>query len=126
VIGYGVYQQGVFPFLRGTGKVSAGLLYCHYVEVLPEYRGQRIHAVIAKAADAYGRRNGAKQNCATIPAHNRPSILSTLRAGSTVVGKVERVAILKGLLWWETPWEEVAAALSQGRPAQEMIKSLAL
>ncbi|MGE0682847.1 MAG: hypothetical protein AB7P69_18335, partial [Candidatus Binatia bacterium] len=119
VVGYGIYQQGVFPFLRRAGNVSPNLLFCHYVEVLPEYRGQRIHDIITKAADAYGWKKGAKRNCSTIALQNRASIVSTLRVGSTIVGKVERVSIFKGLWWWETAWEEIEAALQNNRPGTD-------
>jgi hypothetical protein len=113
VVGYGVYQQGVFPFLRRVGKISSDLFFCHYLEVLPEYRGQRLHDFIAKVADAYGRQKGAKKNISTIAPQNQASILSTLRAGSTIIGKVERGSMLMGLFWWETPWKEIEAMLAK-------------
>ena len=46
VIGYGIYEPGVFSALGRKGKVSPDGLFNHYMAVVSQYRGQRVADVI--------------------------------------------------------------------------------
>ena len=111
VIGYGIYEPGVFSALGRRGKVSSDILFNHYLEVLPKYRGQRIADVMKRAIDEHCRAHGFKKRCTVISPSNEPSLRSDLRYGFTVVGTVVRVSLLRGLVVWETPWESIERAL---------------
>jgi L-amino acid N-acyltransferase YncA len=116
VIGYGIYERGVFSALGRQGTVSSDLLFNHYIEVLPEYRGQRIADVMRRAIDVYCRAQRLTKRCTVVSPSNESSLRSDLRFGYTIVGTVARVSLLQGLFVWETSWESIAAALRQEEP----------
>lgn len=111
VVGYGVCQRGVFSALGRTGRIAADILFSHYTEVLPAYRGQRIFQLIREAQFEYCRGQGLKKLCGVATVHNRSAILARTRTGEALVGTVERVALLGGLFVWETPWERIEQVL---------------
>jgi GNAT superfamily N-acetyltransferase len=112
IVGYSLRQRGVFSALGRQRNISADILFTHYVEVLPEYRGQRLASRLTGAALEYCRKNGLTRLCSVVMTHNQPSIQYTLRVGFAIIGTVERVSILKGLFVWETPWQHIERALS--------------
>lgn len=116
VVGYNICERGVFSALGRKRKIASDILFAHYTEVLPEYRGQRIAEVISGAVDEYGRAHGLTKLCSVISPANQASLRAFLRAGYTIVGTVARVSILRGLFIWETPWERIEAALRQVEP----------
>ncbi|MEW6298983.1 MAG: hypothetical protein AB1671_14810 [Thermodesulfobacteriota bacterium] len=117
VIGYSIAERGVFSALGRRGKVSPDVLFGHYVEILPQYRGQRIHILITTARDTHCLKYGLKKNCGVISPQNYPSLRSSRRRGSRIVGIVQRVSVLRGLFVWETPWERIQETVDGGEPA---------
>ena len=115
VVGYAIYQQGVFSVFGHLRKISSDFLFTHYGEVLPEYRGQRIQQMSIRARIRYCRSNGIKKCCSSVGIYNRPSIIGR-RGGSTITGTIEQVSVFGGLFKWETPWEKIEAALRRGEP----------
>ncbi len=113
VVGYSISQQGVFLALRHERRISPDIFFGRYIEILPEYRGQRIRQMITRVVIEYHRSKGVKKYYGTIEIYNRPSILASLRGGETRVGTFERVSVLGGLFKWQTPWERVEEALRQ-------------
>lgn len=111
VVGYFICQRGMFSALGRQQKVSPDLLFGHHTEVLPSYRGQRIYQQLRATAFEYCRTHGLKTYCGVTTTYNRSSIQAKARTGETIVGTVDRVAVLGGLFVWETPWEKIEAAI---------------
>jgi GNAT superfamily N-acetyltransferase len=107
VIGYGINEPGVFSALGRRGKLPPDILFNHYLEVVPEYRGQRIADVMRRAMDEYCRVHGFTKRCTVVSPDNIASLRSNVRAGLTHTGTVARVSLLRGLFVWETPWHEI-------------------
>lgn len=116
VIGYGIYEPGIFSALGRRGKVSSAVLFNHYLEILPEYRGQGVVDLMASAGYTYCLAHGFTQYWTVISPANQPAIRETQRNGFTCTGVVARVSILRGLVIWETPWERIEDALRLGEP----------
>lgn len=112
VVGYNICERGVFSALERKQQLSTDILFIHYVEVLEEYRGRRIQQLIDAAISEYCRANGVKKICAVISPDNLSSIRAHLSSGFEIVGKVQKVSVLRGFFVWETPWPRVEKALS--------------
>lgn len=119
VVGYNLSERGVFSAVGRRGRISPDLLFGHWGEILPQYRGQRLHLLMRAAREDYCRRNGIRATCGAIARDNQPSIRATARAGSQIVGVVRRISILRGLIVWETPWTRIERALGAREPRQE-------
>lgn len=111
VIAYAIYEPGVFSALGRTGRLPPDILFNHHIEVLPEYRGQRIADVIRRTSDEYCRMHGFTKRCSVISPSNEASVRSTLRSGLVQTGTVARVSLLGGLFVWETPWKKIERAV---------------
>jgi GNAT superfamily N-acetyltransferase len=111
IVGYELAERGVFSALGRRLVAPPEVIFSHWAEVLPEYRGRRIHALLFAARDAYFRRRGGKFVCGVVDPRNRASLQALARAGSFVVGTVTRIALFQGLLVWETPRERIEYAL---------------
>lgn len=111
VIGYGIYEPGVFSALGRKGKVSSDILFNHYLEVLPEYRGRRVADLMNRIMETYCVAHGFRTRCTVVSIHTPAPLKSSLRAGLTIVGTIARVSVLRGLVVWETPWECIERAL---------------
>jgi hypothetical protein len=118
LIGYMLCERGIFSALGRKGKISSDILFTHYQEVLPEYRGQRIADVMRRAPEVYCRAQGLTKRCAVVSSTNEPSIRSTLRSGYMIAGTVTRVSILRGRFTWETPWEKIEKVLRGFAPME--------
>lgn len=112
VIGYTVCERGIFSALGRRKQVCADMLFTHYMEVLPGYRGQRVPELMRRTMDRYCLAHGVTKRCSVVSVTNQPSIQSSLRSGLVIAGTVERVSVCRGLFVWETPWERVEKALS--------------
>jgi GNAT superfamily N-acetyltransferase len=123
VIGYGINEPGVFSALGRRGQLFPDVLFNHYIEVLPEYRGQRIAHVMRSAMDEYCRMHGFTKRCTVVSPSNEASLRSTGRSGLVRVGMVARVSLLGGLFVWETPLETIRRAVQavdhQERPTAD-------
>jgi GNAT superfamily N-acetyltransferase len=113
VVGYNISQRGVFSAFGRTRWVSSDILFAHYTEVLPEYRGRKIQQVLVRARIEYCQIHGVKKRCTAVGTENQPSIVAGMRVAPTVVGPIERVSVLGGFFVWETPWERIEEALRQ-------------
>jgi hypothetical protein len=111
MVGYSACQRGVFSALGRTTRISSDVLFTHYTEVFPEYRGQRIQQLLLAVKEDYCRANKLQKICNVITIHNQPSLQNTLRAGYDIIGTVARVSVCRGLYVRETPWESIAAGL---------------
>ena len=111
IVGYNISERGVFAALGRRKALSADVVFGHYAEVLPAYRGQHLLKFLSTTRDEYFRQQGVRVQCGVIAPQNRSSLRSVERAGSTIVGTVQRLSLLSGLLVWETPWEEIEKVL---------------
>ena len=114
VVGYELAERGVFSALGRRRRVGADVVFSHWAEVLPAYRGRRIHALLFAARDAYFGARGAKIVVGVVSPRNRASLRALERAGSRVAGDVERVELLGGVIAWDTPWERIDQVLKAG------------
>jgi hypothetical protein len=110
IVGYELAEPGVFSALGRRRTVGKDIVFSHWAEVSPPWRGQRIHALLFATRDAYFAERGGKIVCGVVAPRNRASLRALRRARSTVVGTVKRVAIL-GAVVWETPWDRIEHAL---------------
>jgi GNAT superfamily N-acetyltransferase len=111
VIGYGINEPGVFSALGRRGQLLPDVLFNHYMEILPEYRGQRIAHVMRIAMDEYCRMHGFTKRCDAVSPSNEASVRSNVRSGLIHVGMVSRVSLLGGLFVWHTPLETIRRAV---------------
>lgn len=112
--GYGIYQRGVITILGRKKKSPFDLLFGIFREMLPAYRGQRYSDILRETREEYCHLHGVKFLGGTIAPDNRPSLKSSLvQGGYQIVGTAERVSFLRGLLVWETPWEQIEATLQE-------------
>ncbi len=85
----------------------------HYAEVLPEYRGQRIHGLMFAARDAYFRARGGRVVAGVCLPDNVASLNALRRDGAFVAGTVERISLLRGRFVWDTPIAHIDTALAR-------------
>ena len=111
VVGYDISERGVCSIQGYERAISPEIAWGRYSEILPEYRGRRLHEMLVSVRFEYWRRNGVKKSGGTIEVHNRPSLLAGLRTGSTIVGTSAQVSVCGGLYTWRTPWEHIEASL---------------
>jgi hypothetical protein len=107
LVGYSITQGGIFSALGRSCKVTSSILFTHYSEVLPGFRGQRVVGTLWDARDLYCRRNGYKKHCGVVSTDNLPSIRSLRRLGARIVGTTQRVRTVGANLRWEPSWEEI-------------------
>jgi len=107
IAGYSIAQGGVFSALGRSCKVSSSILFTHYSEVLPEFRGQRVVGTLWDARDLYCRRSGYEKHCGVVSTDNLPSIQSLRRMGARIVGTTQRVSTVGSNLRWEPSWEKI-------------------
>jgi GNAT superfamily N-acetyltransferase len=123
VIGYGINEPGVFSALGRGGQLLPDVLFNHYIEILPEYRGQRIAHVMRIAMDEYCRMHGFTKRCTVVSPFNEANLRSIVRSGLVHVGTVTRVSLLGGLFVWDTPLETIQRAVHAvdhgGRPTAD-------
>jgi GNAT superfamily N-acetyltransferase len=111
IVGYELAERGVFSALGRRLVVPAEIVFSHWAEVRPAYRGQRIHAQLFATRDAYFRRRGGRFVCGVVDRRNHASLQALARAGSVVMGTVSRIALFRGLLVWETSREQIEHTL---------------
>jgi len=114
VIGYELAERGVFSAMGRRKAVGRDVVFSHWAEVLPAYRGRRVHGLLFAARDAYFRARGGKMIVGVCAPRNRSSLHALKRDGAVVVGRVKQISMLS-LIVWETPWARIEAALEIGR-----------
>ena len=115
VIGYELAERGVFSALGRRKAVAADVVFSHWAEVLPAYRGRRIHGLLFAARDAYFRPRGGAIVVGVCARWNRASLRALRRDGAVVVGRVRAISVLRRMIVWETPWHRIERALDVGR-----------
>jgi hypothetical protein len=111
IVGYELAERGVFSALGRRHPAPPDVVFSHWAEVLPAYRGQRVHALLFATRDAYFQERGGKFVWGVVAPKNRASLQALRRAGSFVVGAVSRVSLFSGLIAWETPPQRIEQAL---------------
>ena len=117
VVGYELAERGVFSALGHRVAMAADVVFSHWCEVIPAYRGRRIHGLLFATRDAYFRARGVTIVCGVCDTQNRASLRALARDGAVVVGDITRVSLAGGALVWETPWELIEGAVHAGRLA---------
>jgi hypothetical protein len=125
VVGYEIAERGVFWGLGRRTPLARDVVFSHYAEVLPAYRGQRIHRLLCATRDTYFRRRAGRILCGVVPVEDRASLQALGRAGHTVVGTVTRITVLRILVVWQTPIERIERALGRGGEPQARLSSSA-
>ena len=111
VIAYEIAERGVFSALGRRRPVASDIIFSHYVEVLPAWRGRGIHRCLFATRDAYFRERGGRLVCGVVAPQNRASLRALRRADHAVVGSVVRVSLGRDLFVWDTPWQHIVDAL---------------
>lgn len=112
VVGYEIAERGIFSALGRRTVVPNDVIFSHYVEVLPAYRGQRIHRLLFATRDAYFRARGGRVVCGVCAPQNHASLRALHRDGATIVGTVERTSLLRVFVLSYTPLEQIAQLLA--------------
>jgi GNAT superfamily N-acetyltransferase len=115
VIGYEISERGVFSALGRRIIVADDVVFSHYAEVLPEYRGQRIHGLMFATRDAYFRERGGRVVAGVCLPDNAASLHALRRDGAFIAGIVERISLLRGRFVWDTPIAHIDTALARPR-----------
>jgi L-amino acid N-acyltransferase YncA len=111
IIGYELAERGVFSALGRRHPVPDDVVFSHYCEVLPGWRGRGVHRLLFAARDTYFRVRGGRVVCGVVAPQNHASLRALHRAGHEVVGRVTRLSLAGGRLVWDTPWYRIDDAL---------------
>lgn len=111
VVGYEISERGVFSALGRRMVVADDVIFSHYVEVLPAYRGQRIHRLLFQTRDAYFRQRGGRIVCGVCAPQNHASLQALRRDGALIAGTVRRILLFRAFVLWYTPFERIAHLL---------------
>jgi GNAT superfamily N-acetyltransferase len=112
VVGYEIAEPGIFSALGRRIAVPKDVIFSHYVEVLPAYRGQRIHRLLFATRDAYFRARGGRVVCGVCAPQNQASLRALHRDGASIVGMVQRISLLRVFVLSYTPFDRIAQLLS--------------
>jgi|GEM_PF-6756511 len=112
ILGYSVCERGWISLLGHKKKVSPDILFTHYTEVLPQYRGLRTFQYLIAARTEYGKARDIKKYYSGLSSTNLSSYRGFMHAGVQIVGSVRQISLFNGLFVWETPWEKIEAMLA--------------
>jgi GNAT superfamily N-acetyltransferase len=112
VVGYSILEFGGLSAAGIKGKISKDILFIHYTEVAPKYRGQGIAQVLAKAIYDYAWNKGNGNTCTAHTPGNLASRRAFRKSGSGVLCYAVRISFLRGLLVWHTPWKKIERAVA--------------
>ena len=112
MVGYEIAERGIFSALGRRIAVPSDVIFSHSVEVLPAYRGQRIHRLLFSTRDAYFRARGGRIVCGVCAPNNKASLRALRRDGAAIVGTVERISLLRVFVLSYTPFHRIAQLLS--------------
>jgi GNAT superfamily N-acetyltransferase len=108
VVGYEIAERGIFSALGRRVAAPRDVVFSHYVEVLPAYRGQRIHRQLFMTRDSYFRERGGRVVCGVCAPQNHASLRALHRDGAVIVGTVERISLLRFFVLSYTPVDQIA------------------
>lgn len=112
-VGYSIEQRGVIATLGREFSVSPDILFNHYREFLPQYRGKKIKTLYV-SREEYCRQKGVKVRCTVVAPYNKAALRYVLNDGYEIVGTLSRVSLLSGLfVRWCTPWKEIENAIRE-------------
>jgi hypothetical protein len=111
IVGYSIMERGGFSAAGIKGRISSDILFVHYTEVTPKYRGQRIAEIISRARNAYCREHSIKKSCTAHTTGNTSSERAFRKFGSRVLCYAVRVSLFRGLIVWHTPWKKIERAV---------------
>jgi hypothetical protein len=120
IVGYSIMECGGFSAAGIKGRISPDILFVHYTEVTPKYRGQRIAEIITRTRNAYCRQHGIKKSCTAHNTGNTSSERAFRKFGSRVLCYAVRVSLFRGLIVWHTPWRKIEKAI--GRLNEEPVR----
>jgi GNAT superfamily N-acetyltransferase len=115
VVGYRLAEPGVFSALGFKHKISPNILFIHYIEVLPEFRRQKIAIFLVRVTLEYCAAKGFAKTLTV----GSPSNQQSARAfrvhpdGRQPLGEIHKVSLLRGLIVWRTPWRKIEKAIEQ-------------
>jgi ribosomal protein S18 acetylase RimI-like enzyme len=115
VVGYRLAERGVFSALGLKNKISPNILFIHYIEVLPEFRRQKIAIFLVRVTLEYCAAKGFAKTLTV----GSPSNQLSARAfrvhpdGRQPLGDIHKVSLLRGLIVWRTPWKKIKKAIEQ-------------
>jgi ribosomal protein S18 acetylase RimI-like enzyme len=115
VVGYRLTERGVFSALGLKNKISPNILFIHYIEVLPEFRRQKIAIFLVRVTLEYCAAKGFAKTLTV----GSPSNQLSARAfrvhpdGRQPLGDIHKVSLLRGLIVWRTPWRKIEKAIEQ-------------
>ncbi len=113
IVGYSIMECGGFSAAGIKGKISPDILFVHFTEVTPKYRGQRIAERITRARNAYCRDRGIKKSCTAHTTGNTSSERAFRKFGSSVLCYAVRRSFFRGLFVWHTPWRKIERAIAK-------------
>jgi len=114
IVGYTIMELGGFSAAGIKGKISKEILFIHYTEVAPKFRGQRIAQVLARVIYDYARKRGNGNSCTA----HKPGNLQSERAfrrkgsGSKLLCYAVRASFFRGLFVWHTPVSKIERAIA--------------
>ncbi|MGH7793869.1 MAG: hypothetical protein ACREQ2_03045 [Candidatus Binatia bacterium] len=111
-IAYSISQPGVFSAFGATRKISNDVLFGHYFEILPEYRGRGLKAHLDSLREHYCRLHGLRKICGVVPSHHSVSLKANVKSGFRLAGNVTRIVILKRFVVWQTAWKTIEKVLN--------------
>ncbi len=115
IVGYELAERGVFSALGRRVRVDDDVVFSHWVEVRPAYRGLRIHGALFATRDAYFRERGCAMMCGVCRPNNRASLRALSRDRAEIFGVVERIVLFWRLELWRTPLAEVESKFAAAR-----------
>ena len=117
-------KKGVFSALGRKALLSPDILFVHYIEVLPGYRSQGIAKSLLRATYEYCERRGLKRTITVRSPRNQLSGQAFRQAKDSyrILGEMERISILRGLIVWHTPWRKIERAIA-GLDASEKVEA---
>lgn len=115
-VGYSIDQRGVLAVLGHERSIPPDILFVHYREMLPQFRGTKFNA-LAVVREKYCQQNGIKMLCTVVAPYNRAALrYTTSRSGYSIVSTFTQTSILRGWVTWHTPWVKIEETLRQFRP----------
>jgi ribosomal protein S18 acetylase RimI-like enzyme len=122
ILGYCLGQKGVFSALGRKALLAPDILFVHYIEVLPGYRSQGIAKSLLRATYEYAERHGFERTITVRSPTNQLSGQAFRQAKDSyrILGEMERISILRGLVVWHTPWRKIERAI--GRLNEEPVR----
>lgn len=103
ILGYILAERGVFSALGRKLTVGPDVLFGHYIEVLPQSRHSGVAKYLLNAMDDYCFKHGITKYCGSVSSRNSAAMAALGTKSHEILGKVQKIAIFRGMFVWETP-----------------------